>query len=139
MPPRVFVDTSAWVAAQIGPEDVAEAISGLLEDRAERLVTSAHVLTETWSLLAVRAGPALARAVVLDVSASASVLHGDAEAHQDALGIMRLWADQAFSYADATSFALMIRQRIDTAVTLDQHFRVFRHGRDRREAFHVLP
>ncbi|RIK44398.1 MAG: hypothetical protein DCC58_08295 [Chloroflexi bacterium] len=36
--------------------------------------------------------------------------------------ILRLHADKTYSLADATSFAVMERLRIDQALTLDQHF-----------------
>jgi uncharacterized protein len=68
-----------------------------------------------------------------------SILVVDREDHERALAIMRRWSDQSFSYADASSFALMSRMKIDTALSLDHHVRVYRYGRRRAYAFHVLP
>ncbi|CAN5881878.1 hypothetical protein BH23ACT10_BH23ACT10_23590 [soil metagenome] len=135
----IFVDTSAWYEATADEGPVADAIERLMNDNAADLATSVPVLTELWPLIASRRNATLATAACLDVSINAEVFTVDREDHDRALAIMRGWSDQAFSYADATSFALMARTRIDTVLSLDDHFRVYRHGRHRAQAFHVLP
>lgn len=135
----IFVDTGAWYEANAERGRVASAIRQLMERHATDLATSAPVLTELWLLLAARRGAQPATAACLDVSANAEVLVVDREDHDRALAIMRRWSDQSFSYADASSFALMSRMKIDTVLSLDHHFRVYRYGRQRAHAFQVLP
>lgn len=135
----IFVDTSAWYEATADEGSVAHAIERVMDDNAADLATSVPVLTELWSLTASRRSVTLATAACLDISINAEVLTVDREDHDRALAIMRGWSDQAFSYADATSFALMARMKIDTVLSLDDHFRVYRHGRHRAQALRVLP
>jgi predicted nucleic acid-binding protein len=96
------------------------------------------VLAELWSLLAVRRNAALATATCLDVAAHTDVLGVTTDDHEHALAVTRSWPDQSFSYTDATSFVLMAREGIDTVASLDDHFRVYRHGRRRARAFRVV-
>jgi len=46
--------------------------------------------------------------------------------------------DQDFSIVDRTSFAVMQRLGVFRAATLDEHFAIFRLGRDRRRAFEIV-
>lgn len=135
----IFVDTGAWFEANAEQGRVAHTIRALMEQHATELTTSTPVLTELWLLLAARRGASRATATCLDVSVNAEVLVVDQQDHDRALAIMRRWLDQSFSYAEATSFALMSRMKIDSALSLDNHFRVYRYGRQRAHAFHVLP
>ena len=135
---RLFVDTSVWFELNAGEGPLVDALVDRLQ-AATHLVTSVPVLTEVWSLLAVRRSPRLATDTCLDITANADVLLLTPDDHEHALAVLRSWPDQSFSYADATSFLLMIREGIDTVATLDDHFRTFRHGPDRRRSFHVLP
>lgn len=136
---KAFVDTGAWYEANFECTAAADALLELFDEYGDDLLTSVPVMTELWTLVAVRSGAHEATASCLDVSAHATVLVVDEDAHRSALGVMRTWSDQSFSYADATSFVLMARHRIDLAVSLDQHFRVYRYGRRKDQAFRVLP
>lgn len=130
--------TGVWYEANAERGALADHLRGVLGARADQLATSMPVLAELWSLLAVRRSVALATATCLDVAAHTDVLAVTPEDRQRALGILRRWSDQSFSYTDATSFAVMTREGIETVLTLDDHFRVYRHGRRRDRAFHVL-
>ena len=105
----------------------------------EGLVTSDHVLVETWTLLhhklhrkaaerfwdGLRSGIAIIEAVGL----------ADLEAAWD-IGLS--WPDQDFSIVDRTSFAVMRRLGIERVASLDEHFAVFRFGPKRRQSFHLV-
>jgi len=48
-------------------------------------------------------------------------------------------SDRSHSRVDASSFAVMERERINTVFTFDTHFRVYRFGRDNKQYFEVVP
>jgi predicted nucleic acid-binding protein len=134
----LFVDTSIWYAAA-DSSDRSNARSKAILKSGEALVTSDHVLIETWTLLhhkldskaaerfweGLRNGIAVIEAVTL----------ADLEVAWD---IGASWSDQDFSIVDRTSFAVMRRLGIDRVASLDAHFAVFRFGPKRRQSFHVL-
>ena len=134
----LFVDTSIWYAA-VDSSDRSNARSKAILRSGETLVTSDHVLVETWTLLhhkldrkaaegfweGLRSGIALIEAVTL----------ADLEVAWD-VGVS--WRDQDFSIVDRTSFAVMRRLGIDRVASLDAHFAVFRFGPRRRQSFHVV-
>jgi len=134
----LFVDTSIWYAAA-DSSDRSNARSKAILRSGETLVTSDHVLVETWTLLhhkldrkaaegfweGLRSGIALIEAVTL----------ADLEVAWD-VGVS--WRDQDFSIVDCTSFAVMRRLGIDRVASLDAHFAVFRFGPKRRQSFHVV-
>jgi len=134
----LFVDTSIWYAA-VDSSDRSNARSKAILRSGETLVTSDHVLVETWTLLhhkldrkaaegfweGLRSGIALIEAVTL----------ADLEVAWD-IGVS--WHDQDFSLVDRTSFAVMRRLGIDRVASLDAHFAVFRFGPRRRQSFHVV-
>lgn len=134
----LFVDTSIWYAAADSSDRGNSRSKGILKS-GETLVTSDHVLVETWTLLhhklnrkaaerfweGLRSGVAVIEAVTL----------ADLEVAWD-IGVS--WRDQDFSIVDRTSFAVMRRLGIDRVASLDAHFAVFRFGPKRRQSFQVL-
>jgi len=134
----LFVDTSIWYAAA-DSSDRSNARSKAILRSGETLVTSDHVLVETWTLLhhkldrkaaegfweGLRSGIALIEAVTL----------ADLEVAWD-VGVS--WRDQDFSIVDRTSFAVMRRLGIDRVASLDAYFAVFRFGSTRRQSFHAV-
>jgi len=105
----------------------------------ERLVTSDHVVVETWFLLRHRlhreAAERFLRGVTGGVAAVECVNDADL---QRAIEFGRTWADQDFSLVDRTSFAVMLRLGLRRAATFDNDFAVFRFGSGRRQAFDVV-
>jgi uncharacterized protein len=105
----------------------------------ERLVTSDHVLVETWLLIGHRLGRNAAeeywRAVRGGASSVEAITNADLEV---AFAIGEAFPDQDFSIVDRTSFAVMERLGIFRAATLDEHFAIFRFGRNRSRAFEIV-
>lgn len=135
----IFVDTSAWYEV-FGNGRSTEAVRRLIDGHHARLVTSDAVLAELWNMLHIRRGAYLATPICLQIVERFRLVETESEQRRRALAILTQWADQPFSYADALSFALMERHRIDTALSLDSHFRVYRYQRGRQQqAFTVLP
>ena len=135
----LFVDTSIWYAAADSSDRSNSRAKGLLS-AGEPLVTSDHILVETWTLLHHRLGRNAAErfwdALRGGVATIETVGPADLEVAWQ-IGLNR--KDQDFSIVDRTSFAVMRRLGIDRVAALEEHFALFRFGPKRREAFTVLP
>ncbi len=134
----LFVDTSAWyAAADAGDRSHGRATKILAAG--ERLVTSDHVLAETWLLLRYRMGRAPAERFWEGLRDGAAAIEGVGDADLEAAWtIGQTFSDQDFSIVDRTSFAVMQRLGIERVASFDDHFAVYRYGRNRNRAFEVL-
>jgi predicted nucleic acid-binding protein len=105
----------------------------------ERLITSDHVLVETWMLLAHRLGRASAERYWDAIRAGAAQVEPVTAADLEvAHAIGEGFPDQDFSIVDRTSFAVMQRLGVLRAAALDEHFAVFRFGPNRSRAFEIV-
>lgn len=134
----IFVDSSAWYAAvRRGDRHNSHAKRLLATD--ERLVTSDHVLVETWRLIhhviSARAAEVFWDGLRSGIATIEQTTSADLEA---AWAIGERFPDQNFSLVDRTSFALMERLGISRVISFDKDFAVFRYGRGRTNAFEVL-
>lgn len=134
----VFVDTSVWYAtADIGDRSNARAKAIVVG--ADSLVTTDHVLVETWHLLRRRLGrPAAERfweGLRLGAASVEAVGPGDLEL---AWSIGEAFADQDFSIVDRTSFAVMLRLGVLQVATFDDDFAIYRFGARRERAFEII-
>jgi predicted nucleic acid-binding protein len=134
-----FVDTSAWYAAADSSDRSNAVVKDALSADGD-LVTSDHVLVESWILLRHRLGRQAAERFweVLRSGAAAIEPVGLADL-QVAWTVGEAFPDQDFSIVDRTSFAVMHRLGIDQVVTLDADFAIYRFGRRRERAFRTLP
>jgi predicted nucleic acid-binding protein len=134
----LFVDTSVWYAAA-DSADAGNTRAKAILGAKEPLVTSDHVLVETWTLLHHRiGGPAADRfweGLRNGVAAIEPVGMADLEAAWQ-IGVS--YRDQDISIVDRTSFAVMCRLGIERAASFDDHFAIFRFGPNRRQAFTVV-
>lgn len=130
MSKSVFVDTSGWLAAASARErhhsEAAEVYDDLVQRRA-RLVTTNLVVSEM-HILTVRAQDAAAGCALLDAIYADplyTVVTVTRELESDATDRwLRRYQDQKFSLADAVSFEVMRRERIEEVLALDHHFEV---------------
>jgi predicted nucleic acid-binding protein len=107
--------------------------------RDERLVTSDHVLVETWFLIAHRLGWDVAEQYWEAIRGGAAHVESIGAADLEAaFAIGEAFPDQDFSIVDRTSFAVMQRLGVHRAASLDEHFAIFRFGRDRTRAFELV-
>jgi uncharacterized protein len=134
----LFVDTSMWyAAADRGDSSNSRAKAVLGSD--EVLVTSDHVLVESWLLIHHRLGrQAAARFWEGLRGGVASVEPVDSADLEAAWAIATSFPDQDFSIVDRTSFAVMERLGVHRAATLDDDFAVYRFGSKRDRAFEVI-
>ena len=124
---RVFVDTSAFVAlrnpAEREHEPARRALRELVAQRAG-LFTSNYVFSETYTALLVRVNRAEAIEWGRRFHAGTAIelIRADDEIEDDAWSILEQHADKRWSHVDATSFALMAREGVDEAFSLDANF-----------------
>ena len=119
-----FADTSFWVALQVA-RDRRHADAGELWQRDRRPVrTSNLILAETWTWLRRRAGhPEAVRFLeTLMRSGRISVAIVDPTIDRQAWVWLRRHDERNYSYVDATSFAIMRRERITEALAFDGDF-----------------
>lgn len=134
----IFVDTSIWYAAA-DSSDLNNSPAKSILSVGQPLITTDHVLVETWSLLrnriSRRAAERFWQGLRDGVSTIEPVGAADLEA---AWQIGHAYRDQDFSIVDRTSFAVMLRLGIERVASLDAHFAIFRYGPNRRRAFTIL-
>src|SRR5207249_10521877 len=108
-PLTCFVDTSMFFAA-VDEDDRSNVHATRILSAGERLITTDHVLVETWFLIARRLGRRAAERFWEGVRGGAAhiepVTTGDLEV---AFTIGEVFPDQDFSIVDRTSFAVMQR------------------------------
>lgn len=134
----LFVDTSSWYAAA-DAGDVNNARAKTILAAGEPLVTSDHVLVETWLLLRHRLNRNAAECFWEALRAGVAVIEPAGAADlESAWAVTQAFPDQDFSMVDRTSFAVMQRLGIQRVATFDDDFAVFRYGRRRERAFDVI-
>lgn len=132
----VFVDTSGWYAL-IDRRDadhgrIAALVRGLVGDGV-RLVSTDYVLDESCTLAKARSGSTAAYRL-LDLLEKTKALDLEwigSERFGRARDLFRRYHDQAFSFTDCTSFAVMRELHLGRAITKDAHFRI--------AGFEILP
>ena len=134
----IFVDSSIWYAAADRGDRQNNRAKKLLATN-EPLVTSDHVLIETWRLIhhfiSAHAAELFWNGLRNGVANIEQTTGIDLEA---AWAIGEQFPDQDFSLVDRTSFALMERLGIFRVISFDNDFAVFRYGRNHKTAFEVL-
>ena len=128
---RVLVDTSA-VFALLDRDDgnhpaARRTLHALKKKRLEPLLTN-FVVAESHALLLTRLDVAIARRWLLGNVWSVERVRDEDESR--ARSILARYTDKKFTYADATSFAVMERLGLKTAFAFDPHFRQY--------GFHVV-
>src|SRR5579864_8723620 len=134
----LFVDTSAWYAA-VDSSDTGNARAKAILGGGEPLVTTDHVLVETWTLLRYRMRRQVAERFWESLRKGVAVVEPVGAADLEAawqIGVS--FRDQDFSMVDRTSFAVMRRLGIERAASFDDDFAIFRFGPNRRHAFTIL-
>ena len=134
----LFVDTSMWYAAADSSE-AANARAKAILSAGEPLLTTDHVLVETWLLLRHRIHRRAADRFWEGLRGGVATLETVGVADLESAWQMGVaYRDQSFSIVDRTSFAVMLRLGIERAASLDDDFAVFRFGPGRRRAFTIV-
>ena len=119
-----FADTSFWYALQERRDRNHAEAADLARTERTRVVTSNHIVGETWTLLVRRAGHQAAVGFLdrLGRLPNVDIVHVDLEAEAEAWQWLRRHDEREYSFVDATSFALMRRRRIREALAFDGDF-----------------
>jgi len=121
----IFVDTSFLVAYAVSSDSRhSDAVALRKPFSGEALLTSTMVLGETWTTLRRRLGHARTRGWIdaLRALEHLRVDRIDAELEDQAWTWLRVHDERAYSFVDATSFALMRKLRISEALAFDGDF-----------------
>lgn len=104
----------------------------------EALLTTDHVLVETWLLLRSRLGFDAAERYWRDARSRVTIEPVGLADLEAAWSIGERFLDQDFSMVDRTSFAVMERLGISRAAAFDHHYAVYRFGSKRDRAFELV-
>ena len=120
----IFVDSSFWIAQQLRTDRNNATARRLQQDyELATLVTSNAVIGETWTYLRRKSDHARAVAWLDRVrSIGCSVLQVDEQLEGEAWAWLRRHDERAYSYVDATTFAIMRKLRIRDALAFDGDF-----------------
>jgi len=134
----LFVDTSIWYAAA-DSSDRSNARAKAILSAGDSLVTTDHILIETWTLLRHRINRNAAERFWEGIRSGVAVIEPVCLADLESAWLLgTAWSNQDFSIVDRTSFAVMNRLGIDRAASLDDHFAVFRFGPRLRKSFSII-
>lgn len=130
MAPKIFVDTSVWLAYLLKSEpDHARVKSSLAKylEEGTLIFTSNDVIDETVTRLVYKTNPVIVKNFLglLAKSLTARALTQiwvDEAIQSEACKIVQKYADQKLSLTDATSMVICKRFSITTVLTLDSDF-----------------
>ena len=119
-----FVDTSFWVALLLVRDRHHTQARALWTADPGALLSTNHVVGETWTYLRRRAGHASAVAFfdATERSDRLSIEHVGPAAEAEALRWLRRHDEREYSFVDATSFAVMRARRLSAALAFDGDF-----------------
>jgi uncharacterized protein len=125
----IFIDTGAFVARYLARDQyhaIAVPAWRKLALSSERSLTTIHVLDETLTLLARRAGNRFAadRARALFASRELEIIRSDRDDELRAIDLLQRFADQFLSFTDCLSFVVMKHSGITKVFSFDRHFRL---------------
>jgi len=119
-----FVDTSFWVALLSGRDRNHTTARTLAQAGLGPLLTSNHVVGETWTFVRRRHGHDTAVAAIraLRDVPTLTVVHVEPALEDDAWRWLGRHDEREYSFVDATSFALMRSRRMREALAFDGDF-----------------
>jgi predicted nucleic acid-binding protein len=118
-----FVDTSYWVALRFR-RDANHDVAVRLWTPDQPILTTNHVVGETWTFLRRRDGHPSAVAFLEAVESAAwlTVVHVEDETEREAGAWLKRHDERVYTFVDATSFTVMRRERLREALAFDGDF-----------------
>ena len=134
----VFVDSSVWFAA-VFARDAQYARATQILGEARGLITTDHIVVETWLLLKNRFNQTAAEAFCRRVMEGwCRIEIATLEDLREAELVRDGFPDQKFSLVDRTSFVVLERLGLTQVASFDDDFLIYRFGPRRDRAFEVL-
>ena len=99
-----------------------EAQARKLQSRQTPLLTTSHVLVETYALLGRRLGVDAVRAFRADLAPLLAVVWVDQTLNEAGLDLLLKQRRRRLSLVDAVSFVVMAQRRLEGAFAFDPHF-----------------
>lgn len=121
----IFVDTSAFIAIRVCDDAAHNKACGFLDiikEKHLRLHTTNFILDEVYTYFCKVHEVAMEMTGLIKNNPIIALHRVDVDDEDRALQILKAFVDKAFSYTDATSFAVMERLEIRTAFSTDEHF-----------------
>lgn len=121
----VFADTSGLIALLNGRDEHHAAAARAfrkLQSRQTPLLTTSHVLVETYALLGRRLGVDAVRAFRADLAPLLEVVWVDQTLNEAGLDLLLKQRRRRLSLVDAVSFVVMAQRRLEGAFAFDPHF-----------------
>jgi predicted nucleic acid-binding protein len=121
----IFVDSSFWIGLSDESDDRHGLAQSVLRQHiGQPLLTSNHVVGESWTFLRRRHSHAVARRFLDRASRTRrlEITFISEEVERRAWAWLERHDERAYSFVDATSFALMERLRIAEALAFDGDF-----------------
>lgn len=119
-----FVDTSFWVALFFSGDDRHPDARALWSSGPGALLSTNHVLGETWTFLRRRVGfdGAVRGVEAIEGSPKVTVVRVAQAVEREAWAWLRRHDEREYSFVDATSFATMRGRRMREALAFDGDF-----------------
>jgi len=119
-----FVDTSYWVGLLVPRDQHHSQAKAIWIDDPGPLISTNHVVGETWTFLRRRAEHQAAVAFLdaVDQSTSVAVIHVESSIEDEARYWLRRHGEREYSFVDAVSFAVMRRRRLTEVLAFDEDF-----------------
>lgn len=119
-----FADTSFWFGLQERRDGRHEQARALVARGVGRVLTTNHVVGETWTLLRRRSGHPAAVGFLDRLAGlpDVEVVHVDEAVEAEAWRWLRARGEREYSFVDATSFIVMRRRRLREALAFDGDF-----------------
>ena len=123
----MFVDTSAWFALVNRADASHRQVTEQVARHRALLTTTNLVMHESLTLLRYRLGwaPAQRFGETLRQQSVATLVSVTAADDDSAWSLFVRYSDHRLTFIDCSSFAVMQRLKLDTAITLDDDFRSF--------------
>ena len=128
MLPRIFIDTSAFLALEDESDQHHKAAlqfrEQVLRKKRCEVITTSYILDETLTLTRFRIGvkASIDFSKKIRKSEVVKIVQVSREIEEKALDIFEGYEDKNFSFTDCVSFVVMREQGIKEAFAFDQHF-----------------
>jgi uncharacterized protein len=124
---KLFIDTCAFYAFLDNKDQNHDRVNNVIKDAKWSFYTSNFVIDELITLLKIRRIPLKYYTRFIDDLFNGdicTILRIDSVHEATAWNFLKKYAEHDFSFTDCTAFAIMKDNEINTACSLDKHFKI---------------